>query len=58
MCYATEFRKLDLCDRCWLACRVDETKARCSVGRLEEWEWELRDALHALKSHRHELPRR
>ena len=48
-CWAAR-RKYDLCDRCWLQLRVDQSGG-CSVARLEEFEWDLRDALQERQDH-------
>eukprot|EP01043_Picozoa_sp_COSAG02_P033011 COSAG02_NODE_2232_length_9428_cov_3.232286_2_plen_1507_part_00 len=47
-CWATR-KKWDLCDECWLHLRVArfDSVNGCTVDRLEEFEWEIRDALHA-----------
>jgi WD40 repeat protein len=41
--------KWDLCDGCWLHLRVRRFDG-CTVARLEEFEWEMRDCLHAVRS--------
>ena len=44
---------------CWLRSlnRPTANGSICNPRRLEEFEWELRDAANAMRSHRHELPR-
>ena len=44
-----ERKKWDLCDECWIHLRVTrfDSVNGCTVDRLEEFEWEIRDALHA-----------
>ena len=55
-CWTDRQKQFDLCDGCWVRLRVDR-RAGCTVGRLEELEWEIRDAVDQLRSHRHDLPR-
>ena len=39
-----EYRPFDLCGGCWVLQRVDRWVG-CTVGHLEELEWELRDVV-------------
>lgn len=45
-CWAKDRTKWDLCDGCWLQLKV-ERAGGCTVSRLEEFEWEIRDSVHA-----------
>lgn len=48
-CWANKRKKWDLCDECWIHLRVTrfDSVNGCTVDRLEEFEWEIRDALQA-----------